>query len=241
MDRKGKIAASVMCAGFDQVMTYVREFEKYGIEYLHVDVMDGTFVPNLAYGPDFVKRLRSLTDITIDCHFMVDRAEEKLKWFDFQPGEQVSLHYEGTSHIQRCLDYLLKKGVRPMIAINPGTPIQVLEEVADYIAGVLVLNVNPGFAGQKIVPHTIEKAGRVRRLLDELGHQEVDIEVDGNISVENAAKLYAQGADIFVAGTSSIFQKGDLGELIKAKRLAIGWDKKDLEALYQRTRPHGEA
>ncbi|MCD7884212.1 MAG: ribulose-phosphate 3-epimerase [Lachnospiraceae bacterium] len=224
MDRKGKIAASVMCAGFDQVMTYVHEFEKYGIEYLHVDVMDGTFVPNLAYGPDFVKRLRSLTNITIDCHFMVDRAEEKLKWFDFQPGEQVSLHYEGTCHIQKCLDYLQKRGVRAMIAINPGTPIQVLEEVSDYISGVLVLNVNPGFTGQKIVPHTIEKAGRVRRLLDELGHPEVDIEVDGNISVENAAKLYAQGADIFVGGTSSIFQEGDLGEKIKDMRNAIGWE-----------------
>ncbi len=223
MERKGKIAASVMCAGFDQIMDYVRRFEEEKIEYLHVDVMDGTFVPNLAYGPDFVKRLRSLTSITIDCHFMVDRAEEKLKWFDFQPGEQVSLHYEGTCHIQKCLDYLQKKGVKAMIAINPGTPIQVLEEVADYISGVLVLNVNPGFAGQKIVPHTIEKVGRVRRLLDDLGHPEVYIEVDGNITVENAAKLYAQGADIFVAGTSSIFREGDLKELIAAKRKAIGW------------------
>ncbi len=224
MERKGKIAASIMCAGFDQIMDYVHAFEKQGIEYLHVDVMDGTFVPNLAYGPDFVKRLRSLTDITIDCHFMVDKAEEKLKWFDFQPGEQVSLHYEGTCHIQKCLDYLQKKGVKAMIAINPGTPIQVLEEVADYISGVLVLNVNPGFAGQKIVPHTIEKVGRVRRLLDSLGHPEVYIEVDGNITVENAAKLYAQGADIFVAGTSSIFKEGNLDELIAAKRKAIGWN-----------------
>lgn len=223
MERKGKIAASVMCAGFDQIMDYVHQFEEEGIEYLHVDVMDGTFVPNLAYGPDFVKRLRSLTDITIDCHFMVDRAEEKLGWFDFQPGEQVSLHYEGTCHIQKCLDYLQKKGVKAMIAINPGTPIQVLEEVADYISGVLVLNVNPGFTGQQIVPHTIEKVGRVRRLLDDLGHPEVYIEVDGNITVENAAKLYAQGAEIFVAGTSSIFREGDLKELIALKRKAIGW------------------
>ncbi|MCD8230411.1 MAG: ribulose-phosphate 3-epimerase [Clostridiales bacterium] len=223
MGRKGKIAASVMCAGFDQIMDYVHQFEEEGIEYLHVDVMDGTFVPNLAYGPAFVKRLRSLTDITIDCHFMVDRAEEKLEWFDFQPGEQVSLHYEGTCHIQKCLDYLQKKGVKAMIAINPGTPIQVLEEVSDYISGVLVLNVNPGFTGQQIVPHTIEKVGRVRRLLDSLGHPEVYIEVDGNITVENAAKLYAQGAEIFVAGTSSIFREGDLKELIAQKRKAIGW------------------
>lgn len=157
MREKGKIAASIMCSGFDQVMDYVHEFERNNIEFLHVDVMDGTFVPNLAYGPDFVKRLRKKTDITLDCHLMVDRAEDKLDWFDFQPGEHVSLHYEGTCHIQKCLDHLAKKGVKPVIAINPGTPIQVLEEIVDYIAGVLVLHVNPGFAGQKIVPHTIEK------------------------------------------------------------------------------------
>ena len=142
MREKGKIAASIMCSGFDQVMDYVHEFEKNNIEFLHVDVMDGTFVPNLAYGPDFVKRLRKKTDITLDCHLMVDRAEDKLDWFDFQPGEHVSLHYEGTCHIQKCLDHLAKKGVKPVIAINPGTPIQVLEEIVDYIAGVLVLHVN---------------------------------------------------------------------------------------------------
>jgi len=186
---KGKIAASIMCSGFDQVMDYVHEFERNNIEFLHVDVMDGTFVPNLAYGPDFVKRLRKKTDITLDCHLMVDRAEDKLDWFDFQPGEHVSLHYEGTCHIQKCLDHLAKKGVKPVIAINPGTPIQVLEEIVDYIAGVLVLHVNPGFAGQKIVPHTIEKAARIRKYLDDLGHPEVYIESDGNITCENAAKL----------------------------------------------------
>ena len=111
MREKGKISASIMCSGFDQVMDYVHEFERNNIEFLHVDVMDGTFVPNLAYGPDFVKRLRKKTDITLDCHLMVDRAEDKLDWFDFQPGEHVSLHYEGTCHIQKCLDYLAKKGV----------------------------------------------------------------------------------------------------------------------------------
>lgn len=220
---KGKISASLMCAGFDEIPYYLEVFKKNHLEFLHVDVMDGTFVPNLAYGPDFVKRLRKLTDITLDCHLMIDRAEEKMDWFDFQPGEHVSLHYEGTCHIHKCLDYLLKRGVKPFIAINPGTPIQVLEEVSDYIAGVLVLNVNPGFAGQKIVPHTIEKVGRVRRLLDSLGKEELLIEADGNITFENAKKLYEQGADIFVAGTSSIFREGDVDELIRKKRSMIGW------------------
>ncbi len=223
MREKGKISASIMCAGFDQIMDYLEKFKKNNIEFLHVDVMDGTFVPNLAYGPDFVRRLRMLTDITIDCHLMIDRAEDKMEWFDFQPGEHVSLHYEGTCHIHKCLDYLLKRDVHPVIAINPGTPIQVLEEISDYIAGVMVLNVNPGFAGQRIVPHTIEKTARVRKLLDELGHQDIYIESDGNISCENAAKLYKNGTDIFVAGTSSIFKPGNINDLISELRKSIGW------------------
>lgn len=222
MREEGKISASIMCAGFDQIMDYVHEFERNHIEFLHVDVMDGTFVPNLAYGPDFVRRLRTRTNITIDCHLMIDRAEDKMEWFDFQPGEHVSLHYEGTCHIHKCLDYLQKRGVEPAIAINPGTPIQVLEEISDYISGVMVLNVNPGFAGQAIVPHTIEKTARVRKYLDGLGHPEVYIESDGNITCENAAKLYANGSDIFVAGTSSIFREGDLDELIAKLRRSIG-------------------
>ena len=225
MREKGKIAASIMCSGFDQVMDYVHEFERNNIEFLHVDVMDGTFVPNLAYGPDFVKRLRKKTDITLDCHLMVDRAEDKLDWFDFQPGEHVSLHYEGTCHIQKCLDRLL-----PPERATGGLGMKCFctncfdtKEIVDYIAGVLVLHVNPGFAGQKIVPHTIEKAARIRKYLDDLGHPEVYIESDGNITCENAAKLYKNGSDIFVAGTSSIFREGDIDELIMSLRKAIGW------------------
>ncbi|MEY8332977.1 ribulose-phosphate 3-epimerase [Lachnospiraceae bacterium 47-T17] len=223
MREKGKISASIMCAGFDQIMDYIDIFERNQVEYLHVDVMDGTFVPNLAYGPDFLRRLRKKTNITIDCHLMIDRAEDKLDWFDFQPGEHVSFHYEGTHHIHKCLDYLAKRDVIPVIALNPGTPIQVLEEVGDYIAGVLVLNVNPGFAGQAIVPHTIEKTARVRKYLDDLGYRDVYIESDGNITCGNAAKLYENGSDIFVAGTSSIFREGDMDELIGNLRSSIGW------------------
>lgn len=223
MREKGKISVSVMCAGFDQIAKYLEDFKRNSIEFLHVDVMDGSFVPNLTYGPDFVFRLRELSDIAIDCHLMVDHTESKMEWFDFQPGEYVSVHYESTCHIQKCLDYLLKRDVHPMLAINPGTPIQVLEEVVDYIDGVLVMSVNPGFAGQKIVPHTIEKTARVRKLLDELGHPEIFIETDGNITCENAAKLYNSGSDVFVAGTSSIFKPGNVDDLIMDLRKSIGW------------------
>ena len=217
-----KLSPSMMCANLLELPQVLSTFEAEKIEYLHMDVMDGRFVPNYMLGTDAIRQMRK-SSIPLDVHLMIERPEEKLDWFDFQPGEHVSLHYEGTCHIQKCLDHLAKKGVKPVIAINPGTPIQVLEEIVDYIAGVLVLHVNPGFAGQKIVPHTIEKAARIRKYLDDLGHPEVYIESDGNITCENAAKLYKNGSDIFVAGTSSIFREGDIDELIMNLRKAIGW------------------
>lgn len=221
--RKGQISVSLMCLGFDMIPEHLKIFKENNIEFLHVDVMDGSFVPNFAYGPDFIKRLHQITDIPLDIHLMVEHIDESIHWFDVHPNDHVSLHCEGTCHIHKCLDYLLQKGVKPFIAINPGTPINVLEEITDYIAGVLVLCVNPGFAGQKIVPHTIEKVGRVKKLLHEKGRDDIIVEVDGNVSFENAPKLYAQGGDIFVAGSSSIFNGGDVTEQIAKMRSCIGW------------------
>ena len=207
--KEAKISASMMCANLVDLKQTVGIFEKEKIEYLHIDVMDGEFVPNFGLGSDYIRGLRELTKIPLDIHMMVASPEYKFKWVGIRSTDTVSIHYESTPQIQRALDWLAEFGCRRFLAINPATPIYVLEEVLDYIDGINLLMVNPGFAGQKIVPSTIKKAERLVKFLRDRGKEDIEIEVDGNITVENAKILRSIGASMFVAGTSSVF-KGEL-------------------------------
>ena len=197
----------MMCAQIDKLDETLRAFEKAGIEYLHIDVMDGCFVPNLMLGTDYVEQLRKLTSIPLDIHLMITEPEKKISWFDFQPGEFVSVHHESTKNWRQTLQMVRDAGAKPLAAINPPTPVSVLEDVIDLIDGVLVMTVNPGFAGQKAVPETIAKIHETRELLAKHGLAHLPIEVDGNCSFEMAPKMRAQSADIFVCGSSSVFTK----------------------------------
>ena len=219
----GKITPSMMCAGLDEIRFYLDEFEKGKIEYLHIDVMDGVFVPNLMLGTSYIRSLRTMTDIPLDIHLMVKDPEARLEWFDFQPGEYVSVHYEATPHVHRALGWLKNKGVKTMVALNPGTPVTNLEYLLPDMDGVLIMTVNPGFSGQKIVPQCIQKIADTRKYLDEKGFGHLEIEVDGNVSWENIPKMAAAGTDLYVAGTSSLFtpQKDKLAENIKRFREMI--------------------
>ena len=207
--KEAKISASMMCANLVDLKQTVAIFEKEKIEYLHIDVMDGEFVPNFGLGSDYIRGLRELTKIPLDIHMMVASPEYKFKWVGIRSTDTVSIHYESTPQIQRALDWLAEFGCRRFLAINPATPIYVLEEVLDYIDGINLLMVNPGFAGQKIVPSTIKKAERLVKFLRDRGKEDIEIEVDGNITFENAKILRNAGASMFVAGTSSIF-RGEL-------------------------------
>ena len=219
---KKQISPSMMCVDFMNVGKDLAVMERHGIEYLHIDIMDGEFVNNYTLGTDFCKVMKKNSSIPLDIHLMIEKPENKLSWFEFGEGDYVSVHYESTRHIQRALQQIKQRGAKPMIALNPATPLEVLEWVLPDIDAVLLMTVNPGFAGQKLVPQTLEKITACRKYLDERGYPNVEIEVDGNVSFENARKMSDAGADIFVAGSSSMFAKDiTLSEGIEKLREAI--------------------
>ncbi len=218
---QGKISASLMCAGMKTLVQEIRVMERQQIEYLHVDVMDGEFVPNLGLGIDYINGIREMTDIPLDIHMMVNKPEDKLEWLKLKETDQVDIHYESTIHVQRTLVRAKSYGCKVMLAINPGTPIYSVEELLDYIDGIIVLTVNPGFAGQRIVKSCIPKVGKIKKYLIEKGYGDLTLQVDGNINFENAKLFREMGADIFVAGSSSIFNKDDFEENIIKYRNVI--------------------
>lgn len=223
-NKKGKLSASMMCASLDKLFYYLTEFKEVNIEFLHIDVMDGQFVPNFALGTDYIKSLRRITDIPFDYHFLVNNPLEKMSWFDIREGDQVSFHYENNDKIHDCIDYLTRLGAKKFIAINPETDFHELDDYLYQIDGILVMHTPPGFSGKKLIPETINKVSELRNYLNEC-NLDIEIESDGNISIENAKKLYDVGANIFVSGSSSLFKQSEkpITEIIKDKRNVIGW------------------
>jgi len=202
---KAKIAPSMMCCDLYALKRTLAAFEAAGVEYLHIDVMDGVFVPNYMLGPEYVKMLRRYTHIPMDIHLMVVNPEARLEWFEPQPGDYVSVHYEATPHIHRAVSRIHAAGAKAMLALNPGTPLCAAEELMPELEAVLLMTVDPGFAGQKLIEPTLGKIARLKALLEEKGYGRIEIEVDGNVNLPNARRMRDAGADIFVAGSSGLF------------------------------------
>lgn len=197
-----KLAPSMMCCDLLNVREQIKMFEHQKIDVLHIDIMDGSFVPNIALGTCFVKQLKKETNIPLDLHLMIDSPERYINTYPIGEGDYVSIHFESTNHVQRALQAVKDKGAKPLVAINPATPIYAISEILDDIDGVLIMSVNPGYAGQKMVSRSIEKIKEMRRFLDENGRPDAEIEVDGNVSIENAIKMRKAGANILVLGTA---------------------------------------
>ena len=202
------LSASLMCADLTKLQDSVDELKNAGIDYLHIDIMDGCFVPNITLGFDFVNAVKAITDIPLDVHMMVNEPSRFIDRINLDKNDILCVHYESDIHVQRTLAQIRDKGIKTGLAINPQTPPDCLQYLTDYLDMALVMTVSPGFAGQKLFAGAELKTKHTRELLDKWGCSHVPIEVDGNISPENGKKLCRCGADIFVLGTSSLFIKG---------------------------------
>jgi ribulose-phosphate 3-epimerase len=201
------VAPSILAADFGRLADEIQKAERGGAGVIHVDVMDGHFVPNLTVGPPVVKSLRKATSLPLDCHLMIENADRYLDAFVDAGASWISVHVEAVPHLQRAIAHLRARGVRPGVVLNPGTPLTSLEEILPEVDYVLVMSVNPGFGGQSFLPSSLDKIRRLRRLLDERGLR-AQIEVDGGVDVTNVRALRQAGTDVFVAG-SAVFGQGD--------------------------------
>ena len=197
-----------MCVDIGLLKETLAVFEKHGVDYLHIDVMDGAFVPNIMLGTDFCLRLRELTAIPLDIHLMVVDPEPKINWFGFRPGEYVSVHAESTKHLHRAVQAVKETGAKALAALNPATPLSAVEYIMEDVSGVLLMLVNPGYAGQPSIPDTQRKIRDLRALADRRGLEGFEIQADGNVGFDNIAGIINAGADFLVLGSSSVFAKG---------------------------------
>ncbi len=204
---KKMLSASLMCADLLNLSEGIKDLEKAGIDYLHIDIMDGKFVPNITLGFDLINAIKAVTDIPLDIHMMVNTPAEFIDRMNLDENDIICVHYESDIHIHRTLEAIRKKGCKTGLALNPQTPVEAMRYLTDYIDMALIMTVSPGFAGQKLFAGAERKVRDARELLDSLGHSDTPIEVDGNISLENGRKLSRCGADIFVLGTSCLFVK----------------------------------
>ena len=209
-----EIAPSLLAADFSRLAEEIRAVQKAGASMIHVDVMDGHFVPNITIGPPVVQSLRRTTDMVLDCHLMIEDADHYAAEFVAAGADMVSVHQEACPHLHRTLSAIRAAGATPGVVINPATPVHALEEALELVDYVLVMSVNPGFGGQEFIPGALDKVRRLVRLRNDRG-LDYRIEIDGGITAENVGEAARAGCDIIVAGTA-IFQNSDPGEAFAA-------------------------
>jgi len=209
-----------MCADLLRVGEQIRLLEEGGVDLFHIDIMDLHYVPNLTLGPDFARAVRRATELPLNCHLMVEAPDALIPVLADAGADVIVPHFEAPHHIDRTLNYIREVGCKPGVAVNPATPVEALKHVLPLVDEVLMMSVNPGFAGQKFIPYVMDKIRKLRRCLDERGLG-AEIMVDGGVSLELLPELREAGADIAVVGSSSLFLAGVPLEKALAQLMAL--------------------
>ncbi len=212
-----KVAPSMLSADFSRLAEEIQEIERGGAEVLHIDIMDGHFVPNLTFGAPVIASLREHSKMIFDVHLMVSNPEDYVEPFAKAGADILTFHAEATPHMHRMIQSIKQAGMKAGIALNPATPVAVLEDIASELDMILIMSVNPGFGGQSFISHSIRKIEKARALLNYVGNTSADVEVDGGINKETAKPVREAGASILVAG-SAIFGAENRAEMIKIIR-----------------------
>lgn len=215
-----RISASILSADFARLGEQIAEAEQGGADYIHVDVMDGMFVPNITAGPILVSAARRSTSLPLDVHLMIEKPERYLEAFREAGANILTVHYEACPHLHRTVQRIRELGAAPGVSLNPSTPLSALEEILDYVDLVLIMTVNPGFGGQKYIETMTAKIARLRRWLDERDRRPV-LEVDGGLNPQTAPKAARAGADIIVAGAAIFAADVPVGAAIRRLREAL--------------------
>ena len=207
------LAPSILSADFSKLGEQIKEVEEAGADIIHLDIMDGRYVPNITFGMPVIESIRGLTKLPFDAHLMIVEPERYIKDFISAGCNMISFHPDASIHVHRTIDLIKSNGAKAGIVLNPATPVNVLDEIIYYIDYVLIMSVNPGFGGQKFIPQTLNKVFKLKRLMEEANREDVLIEIDGGIKIDNIKEVSLAGVNIFVSG-SGVF-KGNIKENIR--------------------------
>ncbi len=214
------IAPSILSADFTRLDRQVRELADGGADWIHLDVMDGHFVPNISFGPMVVKAVRSLTKLPLDAHLMITDPDRYLEAFARAGADRITVHVETCGHLHRTIQAIRALGLKPGVTLNPATPLAAVGEILPFVDLLLIMTVNPGFGGQSFIPGSLEKIRAAASMIRELG-RDIRIQVDGGVDASNAGAIVRAGADVLVAG-NSIFSRPDIPSAVRDLKAAAG-------------------